>query len=372
MAETARGKDKRICNCFIDFQKAFDTIKHIDLIWNVLNSFGVDIKITRLLQNIYANSKAAVQVGRELGDWFGQSIGTRQGDPVSPAIFITYLERVMDACENCRTGVNISGELIDNLRFADDIDLLEERSEDLQESLNGVAAAAEPMGLRLNIAKTKVMVFGEEQMTERVAIGNTEIDCVKEFEYLGSLITWDNDCSREIKRRIAKDTGAMAGFNPIWRSKVIRKSVKLEVLRTCVFSVLLYASETWTMKKEDQRRLLAFEMKGYRRILNIRWQQKISNREVRNRVQATRNIVQRIVERKMNFFGHICRMADNRMVKKVVMGYMAGNNRRGRPRREWLDDIREWGGADLPTMIRATQDRSGWKRRVSQAVDTNG
>ena len=189
---------------------------------------------------------------------------------------------------------------------------------------------------------------------------------------MGSLITWDNDCSREIKRRIAKATGAMAGFNPIWRSKVIRKSVKLEVLRTCVFSVLLYASETWTMKKEDQRRLLAFEMKGYRRILNIRWQQKISNREVRNRVQATRNIVQRIVERKMNFFGHICRMADNRMVKKVVMGYMAGNNRRGRPRREWLDDIREWGGADLPTMIRATQDRSGWKRMVSQAVDTNG
>ena len=116
-----------------------------------------------------------MQVGRELGDWFGQSIGTRQGDPVSLAIFITYLERVMDACEDCRTGVNISGELIDNLRFADDIDLLEERSEDLQESLNGVAAAAEPMGLRLNIAKTKVMVFGEEQMTERVAIGNTEI-----------------------------------------------------------------------------------------------------------------------------------------------------------------------------------------------------
>ena len=121
-----------------------------------------------------------------------------------------------------QNGCQHKGELIDNLRFADDIDLLEERSEDLQESLNGVAAAAEPMGLRLNIAKTKVMVFGEEQMTERVAIGNTEIDCVKEFEYLGSLITWDNDCSREIKRRIAEATGAMAGFNPIWRSKVIR------------------------------------------------------------------------------------------------------------------------------------------------------
>ena len=74
MAEKSWRKDKRIFNCFIDFQKAFDTIKH-DMIWNVLNSFGVDIKITRLLQNIYANSKAAVQVGRELGTGSGKALG---------------------------------------------------------------------------------------------------------------------------------------------------------------------------------------------------------------------------------------------------------------------------------------------------------
>ncbi len=85
----------------------------------------------------------------------------------------------MDACKDCRTGVKISGELVDNSRFADDIDLLEEGCEALRESLNGVAAAAEPMGLKLNIAKTKLMVFGEEQITEHVTIGNTEIDCVK-------------------------------------------------------------------------------------------------------------------------------------------------------------------------------------------------
>ena len=164
----------------------------------------------------------------------------------------------------------------------------------------------------------------------------------------------------------------MQGFGKIWRNKNIRTHVKLNVLRTCVFSVLLYAAETWTLKKNDKNRLMAFEMKCYRRILNVRWQQKITNAEIRRRVQTTTNMVQTIIERKLKFFGHICRMDNNRMVKKVMLGTMAGKNRRGRPRREWLDDIVEWGDADLPSLCRKAQDRDAWRQIVARAVDTNG
>ena len=117
---------------------------------------------------------------------------------------------------------------------------------------------------------------------------------------------------------------------------------------------------------------MAFEMKCYRRLLNIRWQLKVTNKEIRRRVQATKDIVQVLIERKMNLFGHICRMDNNRMVKKVMLGTMAGANRRGRPRREWLDDIVEWAGADLASLTRAAQDRTGWRDVVRRAVDTNG
>ena len=79
-----------------------------------------------------------------------------------------------------------------------------------------------------------------------------------------------------------------------------------------------------------------------------------------------------LIERKMNLFGHICRMDNNRMVKKVMLGTMAGANRRGRPRREWLDDIVEWAEADLASLTRAAQDRTGWRDVVKRAVDTNG
>jgi len=94
---------------------------------------------------------------------------------------------------------------------------------------------------------------------------------VKEFVYLGSILTWDNDCSKEIKRRLDKAMGAMAGFSTIWKSRHVSIQVKLKLLYVYVFSVLLYASEIWTLKKLDKDRLLAFEMKCYRWILHIRW-----------------------------------------------------------------------------------------------------
>ncbi len=129
--------------------------------------------------------------------------------------------------------------------------------------------------------------------------------------------------------------------------KHISTETKISIIRTCVMSVLLYACETWTLRKKDKDLLLAFEMKCYRRILHIHWHQKITNVEVRRRVGNTRNIVQHIMERKLSLFGHICRMEDKRLVKGVVFGIMGGWTRRGRPSREWLDDIKEWCQMDI-------------------------
>src|SRR6218665_500738 len=98
----------------------------------------------------------------------------------------------------------------------------------------------------------------------------------------------------------------------------------------------------WTLKKKDRNKLMAFEMRCYRRILNVIWQQKITNEETRKRMGSKRNILQRIKERKLNLLGHICRMEDSRLVKEVVLGEMKGKTKRGRPKREWLDDVKEW------------------------------
>jgi len=86
--------------------------------------------------------------------------------------------------------------------------------------------------------------------------------------------------------------------------------------------------------KEKRDSLLAFEMRCYRRILHIRWQQKITNVEIRRRLEIKRNVVQLIIDRKLKLFGHISRMDDNRLVKVMVSGMMDGKNKRGRPSKE--------------------------------------
>ena len=126
IAEKAKRHGKKIYNYFIDFQKAFDTIKH-KVIWAILRSYGIEEKMVTLLQKIYEKAQSVVQVGRYQGEWFRTNVGTRQGDPLSSLIFIMYLERVMDHVKETNCEIRLDGTVVNNLRFVDDIDLIDER-----------------------------------------------------------------------------------------------------------------------------------------------------------------------------------------------------------------------------------------------------
>ena len=125
LAEKAKRQGQKVYNCFIDFQKAFDTISH-RILWTVLKSYGVETKMVTLLQELYKKAQSAVRVGKDFGEWFQANMGTRQGDPLSPLLFIAYLERVMDHLKQNICGINIGGTLLNNLKFADDINLIDE------------------------------------------------------------------------------------------------------------------------------------------------------------------------------------------------------------------------------------------------------
>src|SRR6218665_3393992 len=96
------------------------------------------------------------------------------------------------------------------------------------------------------------------------------------------------------------------------------------------------------------------------------------NEEVRRRARCKKNIIQQIMERKLNLFGRICRMKDNRLVKEVMFGTIKGELRRGRPCREWLDDIKEWGGEEIHILHRKAQDHGSWRTVVRTELDTYG
>lgn len=371
IAEKARRKNRLVYNCFVDFEKAFDSTKH-EITWAVLRSYGVGQRLVEILKEIGDQSRAAVRVGQDLGEWFDTGIGTRQGDPISPVSFITYLERTMDENHARGTGISVQGERISNLKFADDIDLLEETFDGLRESLEVLHTQSRRMGLRINKAKTKVMVFGKEMVEEQMHVDGQEIEVVEEFVYLGSKFTWDCNCSKEIRSRLMKAEIAFAGLKGLWNSKRVGLSTKMKVLRTCVFSTALYACETWVLKSSDRDKLMAFEMRCYRKILRISWLAKMRNEDVRRKIRCEENIVQVIMRRKLGLFGHICRMENDRKIKFVVFGMMEGVNKRGRPHREWADDIQEWTGLTLQKLSWEAQDRIKWRDRISRAVSTYG
>jgi len=293
----------------------------------------------------------------------------RSSDPLSPITFIKYLERVMDGLQDNGTGISIHGYQLNNLRFADDIDLIEE----LQANINTLNAAGEAAaGLRINISKTKTLVFGSGTTEEKMKVGDKELENVIEFEHLSSLQLWDNDCGKGIRRRIAQALGTNQGFKKIWTSKEISVKTKFSILKACIFNILLYASESWTLRKRDKDKLMAIEMRCYRRILHIRWQQMITNEEVWRRMKYQRNVLQMVMERKLNLFGHICQMNNSRLIKRVIFGKVDGSGIRERPNKEWLDDIKEWCQMDVHSSSIQAQSRTEWRQFVKRVVDTNG
>ncbi|CAF1184488.1 unnamed protein product [Rotaria magnacalcarata] len=108
-----------------------------------------------LLKHIYEKAQSVVRVEKETGEWFQTSVGSRQGDPLSPLLFITYLERVMDKAMQINRGINMSGTLVNNLRFADGIDALEEDCYSLHQQIEQLRVTAEEAGLLMNIKKPK-------------------------------------------------------------------------------------------------------------------------------------------------------------------------------------------------------------------------
>ena len=118
--------------CYVDFQKAFDSVWRIGL-WQVMRFFGYEDKIVRILEELYQDTINAVRVDTELSEWFLTVVEVLQGCVLSPVLFNILLDVVIAlALENNETGATISGNLISNLRFADDICLVATSNDDLQ------------------------------------------------------------------------------------------------------------------------------------------------------------------------------------------------------------------------------------------------
>ena len=139
-------RNQSLLCCFIDYEKAFDSVLQEGL-WKAMNFFGYSSKYIHLLQALYQQSNSAVRVNGELTDWFKTTVGVRQGCALSPQLFNILLEAVMlYAIHDTKIGVRVQGQLINNLRFADDIVLIADNDRDLQ-TIVDLASTSEQLKL---------------------------------------------------------------------------------------------------------------------------------------------------------------------------------------------------------------------------------
>ena len=260
ISERAIAMQNDVHLAFIDYEKAFDKVKH-DILMTDLKSIGIDDKDLRIINNLYRDQIVAISVNDQLSDWVSILRGVRQGCVLSPDFFSLYAEYIMRKMIH-QSNLKVNGTSITNIRYADDTTLIADNVHDLQLMLTSLHEESQKRGLNINRKKTKIMVVSKKKDNPKVKIyiNNEELEQIEQFNYLGSLITSDCRCDSEIKRRIAMAKKSFVDKKNILTDKKLHMNLKLKFLKCYVLSTLLYGCESWTISETIKKKLEATEM----------------------------------------------------------------------------------------------------------------
>jgi hypothetical protein len=228
------------------------------------------------------------------------------------------------------------------VKYADDLMLLAREEKVLQGMVDRLIEIGRRYGMEMSVEKTKVMRISRQPSPMKIMIDQKQLENVEYFNYLGSMITNDGRCTREIKSRIAM---AKAAFNKKKNNFTSKLDLNLrkKPVKCYIWSIALYGAETWTLRKIGQKYLESFEMWCWRRMERISWTDHMRNEEVLHRVKEEMNILHTIKRRKANWIGHI--LHRNCLLKHVIEGKLEGRiemtGRQGRTRKQLLDDLKE-------------------------------
>lgn len=131
-----------------------------------------------------------------------------------------------------------------------------------------------------------------------------------------------------------------------------------------VWSVFLYGVEGWTLKKSDRNRIDAFEMWCWRRLLGVSLREHKTNEAILEEVGQQRELMAKVAKLKLQYFGHVVRGSAGDLALKVLEGNIMGKRYRGAPKKQWVDNIKEWTGLSYIQCKRMSQDRTLWRART--------
>ncbi|KAL6462549.1 hypothetical protein MHYP_G00289710 [Metynnis hypsauchen] len=267
-----------------------------------------------------------VRIAGSKSDWFPVRVGLRQGCPLSPILFITFMDRISRNSRGCPVWWP--------LLFANNVVLLASSARDLQLFLDQFAAECEAMKISTSKSETMVlsMVLSRKRVECSVQVGCEFLPQVEEFKYLGILFTSEGRMEREVDRRIG---AASAVMWTLYRSVMVKRELsqkaKLSIYRSIYVPTLTYGHELWVVTERTRSWIQVAEMSFLRRVAGLSLRDRVRSSVIRERLRVEPLLL--YVERsQMRWFGHLVRMASGRLPREVFQTCLMGRRPWGRPR----------------------------------------
>jgi len=215
--------------------------------------------------------------------------------------------------------INVNGQYLSNLRFADDLVLFAETKEELKDMLQELHQNSVKAGLEINVQKTKILA--NRKYNEPIKINGKVIEKVDNVKYLGQTISFENRGEKEMSKRTKK------GWNKYWSLKSIFKNklknrLKSKVFNMCIIPTITYGSQTWAMRKKDLDKLQITQNKMERSMLNVKQNSRTRIEKIKNTLKENKNIVEESLNRKWDWAGNLARRGGNNWVEKTPFWYL--------------------------------------------------
>ena len=354
LMEKYREGQKELHCVFVDLEKAYDKVPREE-VWYCMRKSGLAEKYVRIVQDMYDGSTTAVRCAVGVTEGFEVKVGLHQGSALSPCLFAMMMDRMTD---------DIREEAPWTMMFADDIVICSESKEQVEEKLESWRYALERRGMKVNRRKTEYMCVNERQdnSSGTVKMQGEEVAKVEDFKYLGSTVQSNGECGREVKKRVQAGWNGWRRMSGVICDRRVPARVKGKVYKVAVRPAMLYGLETVALTKRQEAEMEVAELKMLRFSLGVTRMDKIRNEYIRGTAQVGK-FGEKTREARLRWYGHLRRKDDGYIGRRMLRMELPGKRKRGRPKRRFMDVVKE-DMAEVEVTEEDTVDRRNWRKKI--------